>query len=117
MNAPRRLKLERRRGFDLQAASQSLNGLPAQTVSRPGKWGNPFTIAAVAAEFGLDAEAAQARAVGMYRRWVDGEAGLSDQQPPDKDTIVAELAGKNLACWCRLGEPCHAEILLEIANG
>ena len=30
--------------------------------------------------------------------------------------IRAELAGKNLACWCPIGSPCHADVLLEIAN-
>lgn len=28
-----------------------------------------------------------------------------------------ELRGKNLACWCPLGKPCHADVLLEIAKG
>jgi hypothetical protein len=35
---------------------------------------------------------------------------------PTKDEIVKELGGKNLACWCRPGEPCHADVLLRIAN-
>lgn len=30
--------------------------------------------------------------------------------------IKRELRGKNLACWCPLGQPCHADILLKIAN-
>lgn len=30
---------------------------------------------------------------------------------------LPELRGKNLACWCKLGQPCHAHILLEKANG
>jgi hypothetical protein len=29
---------------------------------------------------------------------------------------VHELRGKNLACWCKPGEPCHADVLLELAN-
>lgn len=29
---------------------------------------------------------------------------------------VAELRGKNLACWCALDAPCHADVLLELAN-
>lgn len=29
---------------------------------------------------------------------------------------IWELAGKNLACWCELGSPCHADVLLEVAN-
>jgi hypothetical protein len=27
------------------------------------------------------------------------------------------LRGKDLACWCPLSEPCHADVLLELANG
>lgn len=30
--------------------------------------------------------------------------------------IRRELAGKNLACWCPLDQPCHADVLLELAN-
>lgn len=40
------------------------------------------------------------------------EAGLS----PDLRDVVKELRGKNLACWCKNGEPCHADVLLELAN-
>jgi hypothetical protein len=29
---------------------------------------------------------------------------------------MADLRGKNLACWCPLDQPCHADVLLEIAN-
>ena len=32
------------------------------------------------------------------------------------DRIRNELAGSDLACWCPLGQPCHADVLLEIAN-
>jgi len=37
---------------------------------------------------------------------VEGVAGLSK----------IELRGKNLACWCALDQPCHADVLLELAN-
>jgi hypothetical protein len=40
------------------------------------------------------------------------EAGAA----PSKRDIVAELRGKSLACWCRLDQPCHADVLLELAN-
>jgi hypothetical protein len=33
------------------------------------------------------------------------------------EMIKSKLAGKNLACWCKEGEPCHADILLRLANG
>ena len=39
-----------------------------------------------------------------------------DQAPWDEERIRAELAGKNLVCWCPLDQPCHADVLLEIAN-
>jgi hypothetical protein len=29
---------------------------------------------------------------------------------------LPSLRGKNLACWCRLDQPCHADVLLEIGN-
>jgi hypothetical protein len=29
----------------------------------------------------------------------------------------AELAGRDLACWCPADHPCHADVLLDIANG
>lgn len=32
------------------------------------------------------------------------------------EQIRQELAGKDLACWCPLDEPCHADVLLELAN-
>lgn len=42
----------------------------------------------------------------------DLENGLAGAQ----DAVKRELKGKNLMCWCPLGEPCHADILLQIAN-
>lgn len=33
------------------------------------------------------------------------------------DDIRRELGGKNLACWCPDGQPCHADVLLRIAAG
>jgi hypothetical protein len=30
---------------------------------------------------------------------------------------LGALKGKDLACWCQLDQPCHADVLLEIANG
>lgn len=29
----------------------------------------------------------------------------------------SKLRGKDLACWCPVDQPCHADVLLEIANG
>lgn len=112
---PVRIVLSRRAGFDLQAISHALNGLPGQSVARPGPWGNPFTIDAVMEETGLDKDAAQAEAVARYGRWAMGELD-GPKPPPSREKIRAELAGKNLACWCREGSLCHVDTLLRLAN-
>lgn len=112
---PVRIVLSRRAGFDLQALSRAQNGLPAQSVARPSPWGNPFSIADVAAELGINARAAQAEAVARHGRWLRGELSV-DKAPPSREAIRAALAGKNLACWCAAGTPCHADVLIAIAN-
>ncbi|MCR6636185.1 DUF4326 domain-containing protein [Devosia sp.] len=112
---PVRIVLSRRAGFDLQAISKAINGLPAHSVARPGPWGNPFSIDAVAEETGLDRVAAQVEAVARHGRWMRGEIE-ADRPRPSLEKIRAELAGKNLACWCREGTPCHVETLIKLAN-
>ena len=116
---PQRMQLSRHKGFSLQAASEALNGLPAKRVTRPGPWGNPFSIADTAARYGLDDAAAQEKAVALCAQWLRGtlDPKLSPGAPPSRDAIRRELAGYNLACWCKPGTPCHSEVLLEIANG
>jgi hypothetical protein len=32
------------------------------------------------------------------------------------ERFAEQLRGKDLACWCPLDQPCHADVLLEIAN-
>lgn len=118
MTRPQRIQVSRQRGFDLQAASSALNGLPAKLITRPGKWGNPFTIGETATRYGLDKDAAQARAVELCGQWLCGtlDPKLSPGPPPERDLIRAELGGHNLACWCRPGSPCHGDVLIDLAN-
>lgn len=118
MPVPQRIVLSRRRGFGLAAESAALNGLPAKVVTRPGRWGNPFAIDDVMASEGLDREAAQARAVALCGDWLRGTLPpeLAPGPAPDIAAIRQELGGHNLACWCRAGTPCHADILIDIAN-
>ncbi|MFJ8582651.1 DUF4326 domain-containing protein [Micromonospora sp. NPDC093277] len=71
-------------------------------VGRPTRWGNPFPAT-------TPTPAGRAEAVARYRAWLA-------EQP---DLIVAaraDLAGKTLACWCPPGQPCHADVLLTVAN-
>lgn len=116
MTQPVRLQLSRRAGFDLQAHSRAVNGLPAVNVARPSKWGNPFVV-------GKDGT--RQDYVGFYAAMVNGYAALT-RTPRVEQLIEAgayvrknypELKGKNLACWCALdGKPCHADVLLDLAN-
>jgi hypothetical protein len=70
-------------------------------VTRPTKWGNPHPL-----EIGRD------EAVRRYRAdLVAGRLGIGVHD------VRRELRGRDLACYCPLDEPCHADVLLEIANG
>lgn len=120
---PTRLQLSRRKGFDLQALSRATNGLEAVNVARPGKWGNPITqrhyddLQVALRKAGAQPLKGgwQEHAARCYRGWITGmipEHG----NPPTLDEIERDLRGKNLACWCALDRPCHADVLLKIAN-
>jgi len=80
-------------------------------------WGNPFTVKA--AEDAGYADGAK-MAVYAFRRWLVGDPDYKRTDPdPARDFILANvqsLRGKNLACWCATDKPCHADVLLEIAN-
>ena len=50
-------------------------------------------------------------AVALFRKHIRYE---DDHWDPF--LVRNELRGRDLACWCKLGEPCHADVLLELAN-
>lgn len=61
-----------------------------------------------------------AESVQCYRAYVLGGGWPIDWQPhraPTVELIRAELRGHDLACWCPLDQPCHADVLLELAAG
>jgi len=88
-------------------------------VGRPTKWGNPWTpsnTVRINAPGGFmstmrSQPATIEECVLCYRE--DVEAATFGYGPKD---VKQELAGKDLACWCPLDQPCHADVLLEIAN-
>ena len=92
--------------------------MPPNTVSvtRPGKWGNPYFPGSGYAMGGFDSEmrmvmppATPENCVKWYRVHAEADPWLQVE-------AKKELRGKNLACWCALDAPCHADVLLEIAN-
>ena len=88
---PRRVQRGRTKGWRM----------PPYTVyvGRPSKWGNPH----VSSNPGM--------AVTAYR--LDLELGILPITP---DEVKQELQDRDLACWCTLDQPCHADVLLEVAN-
>ena len=120
---PARIQRQRIKGWRMPAG--------AVYVGRPGRWANPFivvrdgqfmgeqlfrvvpgpTTAKPFAFYGGQRTRAEAahQAVRLYRRWITGSAvRITD--------LVPELGGKDLACWCPLDQPCHADVLLDLAN-
>jgi hypothetical protein len=94
--------------------------MPANTVyvGRPTKYGNPYIVQLYrfahpdGSPAPHDAAAAREMAVRDYEMWLEAR--------PDGQALAQlaerELRGKDLACWCPLDQPCHADVLLEIAN-
>jgi hypothetical protein len=66
-------------------------------VGRPTRWGNPFVV-------GIDGDLDEV--MTKYRDWLQ-------KKLEDDPNFLEPLRGKNLACWCPLDRPCHADILLE----
>lgn len=122
---PIRIQRSRKKGSKMV----SPNGLPIVCVTRPGPWGNPITIGGHFKVFPASTDGIHwtylqrirpdpefetvttaKRAVELFRELLTNH--------PWKEQKLAQLRGKNLACWCSTepGTFCHADVLLEIAN-
>jgi hypothetical protein len=101
MSKPKRIQRKRTKGWRMSEQSNR----EVVYVGRPTKWGNPVYVSYEADK--VDRQVA----VEMYKnKLVRGELPFSIED------VRRELAGKDLACWCRRYWPCHADVLLEIAN-
>ncbi|MGZ8239524.1 MAG: DUF4326 domain-containing protein [Methylobacter sp.] len=94
MTQPKRIQRQRTKGWKT----------PDNTVyvGRPSKWGNPFAIE----KYGRE------QAVRMFRNYIGHPNSPLGFEPEE----IEQLRGKNLMCWCPFDKPCHADVLLEIAN-
>lgn len=102
-DAPQRIRLSRVKGWRMPAG--------AVKVDRSTRWGNPFRVGE---DIGGRGPVDQAGAVQMFRDMLaDPELRSLCGYPVD----LSPLRGRHLACWCALGEPCHADLLLEVVNG
>ncbi len=99
---PRRVRLSRKKGWRL----------PPNTVKvdRSTKYGNPFRLAVPGRT--------RFEAMNAFEQWMTIDtctAGMPERRDALRDALP-ELRGKNLACWCPLDGPCHADVLLALAN-
>lgn len=103
---PQRIQLRRTKGWRLPANTKK--------VDRSTRWGNPYLPCSF-----RDREKVKARglipmptrhdAVRFFRAYAEKRL----KTEPD---WLKPLRGQNLACWCKPGEPCHGDVLLELAN-
>lgn len=106
MTEPIRVQLRRAKGWKM----------PPNTVKvdRTTKWGNPFRV---------KPGRAHDYAVTLFAHMLAGYVSIVDdptieEQAAYRDMAIrdrAELRGKNLACWCRADQKCHADVLLVLA--
>ena len=93
--------------------------MPPNTVyaGRPTRWGNPFHW-----EYMLITNKSEARraTLKMFRAWLSGHYLAGSKLAYRRYEVLDNLhniRGKDLACWCPLDQACHADVLLELANG
>lgn len=122
---PQRIQLSRRKGWRKPAG--------VIVCARPTRWGNPYVplkvngFWCVARHIGRGkppyvlhghehdtCSAALSDCIRLYRVMIERAA---DDEGETLSEYLAELRGHDLACWCSLDEPCHADVLLELANG
>jgi hypothetical protein len=90
---PQRIQRKRSKGWKMPEG--------AVYVGRPTKWGNPYTVP----DCGTAAECVEHYEYGT---------GVAGGVIPYDD--LHDLRGKDLACWCPLDQPCHADVLIRLAN-
>ena len=99
---PIRVQLRRTKGWRM----------PPDTVKvdRSTKWGNPFR---------LDRDGDRAECVRLFQRLLNADAPLLGYPASEQVALLHciheqadQLRGRNLACWCPLDGPCHADVLL-----
>lgn len=88
---PTRIQRKRTKGWRMPAG--------AVYVGRGSMWGNPFKA--------TDDDGSGVHPAIRF---------ACEVAPLMAANVLAPLRGKDLACWCSLDEPCHADVLLELAN-
>lgn len=121
---PKRIQRQRTKGWRM----------PPNTISvtRPGKHGNPFAVGGYYMRgdpSGATGNLPRMRYTRTVKKLADSRYTLIETAAqavewyewyrsvsPLSAVEIDELRGKNLACWCRVGLPCHGDVLLRMAN-
>ena len=120
---PKRIQRKRTKGWKMPEE--------AVYVGRPTKWGNPFKVG----DYAMRGDGCGGFPAGIKMLYTITSESYADERYTKIDSVdqaIAwfrwyfenhhakevrrELRGKDLACWCPLNQPCHADVLLEIAN-
>ena len=103
---PERIQLRRAKGWKMPDNTAK--------VDRSTLFGNPFIVG----KHGTAAEC-----VDLFEKLMGGLICLSTGNCEEQQRCyhavgasISAMRGKNLACWCRVGQPCHADVLLEVFN-
>lgn len=95
--------------------------MPPDTVKvdRSTRWGNPFNLTAAYLAFGhagypIPLEALRTapgldRSMDLFAAYLRGVLSIDPG-------FLEPLRGRNLACWCKPDQRCHADLLLRLAN-
>lgn len=116
---PNRIQLKRTKGWRLPPGTVN--------VARPTIFGNPWSVKGAIASGLFPAEHCAEVCVEEFRAWlardpsspICSESKLLRGLAGRREQVLAllpGLRGKDLACWCKEGSVCHADVLLEIAN-
>ncbi|NIQ88771.1 MAG: DUF4326 domain-containing protein [Deltaproteobacteria bacterium] len=105
---PKRIQRKRTKGWRMPEN--------AIYVGRPTRWGNPFDWKEFIDQWQHESQA-KFLAGWLYKDWLDGKIHQWIAARNKLLTSLDILRGHDLACWCALDEPCHADVLLELANG
>jgi hypothetical protein len=105
---PKRIQRRRAKGWRMPEG--------AIAVDRGTRWGNPFVV-------GQDGSAVECvrlygLLIGRGLVCLSCKAAPEDQEAARKHVLanLPDLRGRDLACWCKPGAPCHADLLLVAAN-
>lgn len=126
MTAPKRIQRRRTKGWRMPENTKY--------VGRGSRWGNPFRITGTSgagtlygpgwcdgepdrAYVSAGGEGARASLVAHAVENYEQHITHCSWRKFDRADVVKHLRGKDLACWCPLDQPCHADVLLKIANG